>query len=72
MTEPRYKRGDRVDFNNGWASGEIKPNGTPGRIRRVIVTRKYVVDWEDGCNDDTEAYEGHELLRLDSEGATNG
>lgn len=66
MTEQRFRVGDRVDFNNGWARNTTDPNKTPGTIRRVIITRKYIVNWDDG-NDDNEFYWPEELVALEEE-----
>lgn len=65
MAEERFRRGDRVDYNN--SRSERLPNGTPGTIRRVIVTRKYIVDWDDGLQDltDEEPYGSEELIRIE-------
>lgn len=65
MSERRFRRGDRVDFNNSRDPLTPAPNGTPGRVRRVIITRKYVVSWEDGYGDDDAPYEPSELVPLE-------
>lgn len=65
MTEQRFRVGDRVDFNNGWARNATEPNKTPGTIRRVIITRKYVVTWDDGYSLYDDPYEAHELVALE-------
>jgi len=62
-----------VDYNNSHKPEITKPNGTPGTIKRVIIKRVYLIDWDDSgfseSFDDSEPYRAEELMRLD-EGAS--
>ena len=71
MSEKRFRVGDRVDYNNSHAPEILKPNGTPGTVKRVILKRVYLIDWDDDKFkedfDDTDPYRAEELIGLDGE-----
>lgn len=69
MSEPRFRVGDRVDYNNSSKPDTVKPNGTPGTVKRVIIKRVYLIAWDDDKFredfDDTAPYSAEELVRLE-------